>query len=160
MNSVNHGSTCPTSDVASARYTRGLTHEGPGVSISLVGGRNSSIGFNMTSNLSFHAALCQDAQKMCPINCARTIEDGSADEAIAPVAFRDTFPKYTPDRHLVCAIPGRRATAKMAVPHQSSTSSPPQTASRNSSSDFLCVLCVEGFCRITWSNETPKAFNA
>ena len=66
MNSVNHGSTCPTSGVASARYTRGLTHEGPGVSISLVGGRNSSIGFIMTSNLSFHAALAGDIQNDVP----------------------------------------------------------------------------------------------
>jgi len=35
-------------------------HEGPGVSISLVGGRNSSIGFIMTSNLSFHAVSCRN----------------------------------------------------------------------------------------------------
>jgi hypothetical protein len=33
------------------------------VSISLVGGRNSSIGFIMTSNLYFHAAFCRHIQK-------------------------------------------------------------------------------------------------
>src|ERR1700682_1237097 len=51
MNSVNQGSTCPTIGDASARYTRGLTQEGPGVSISLVGGCNSSTGLDMLNNL-------------------------------------------------------------------------------------------------------------
>jgi len=37
--------------------------EGPGVSISLVGGRNSSIGLIMTLNLSFHAVHCRHIQK-------------------------------------------------------------------------------------------------
>jgi hypothetical protein len=32
--------------------------DGPGVSINLVGGRSSSIGFIMTSNLGFHAVVC------------------------------------------------------------------------------------------------------
>jgi hypothetical protein len=43
-----------------ARYTRGLMQEGPGVSISLVGGRSSSMGFIIASNLSFHAVACQN----------------------------------------------------------------------------------------------------
>ena len=38
---VNHGSIWPTSGAAIARYTRGSTQEGPGVSISCSGGRSS-----------------------------------------------------------------------------------------------------------------------
>src|ERR1700690_232564 len=53
MNSVNQGSTCPTSGADSARYTRGLTQEGPGVSINRVGGCNSCIGSDISKNLIF-----------------------------------------------------------------------------------------------------------
>jgi hypothetical protein len=67
---------------------------------------------------------------MCPERIAQTIEDGSVDETIAPVAFRDISLKCTPDQHLVCAILGPRATAKMVVCEQSSTTSQLQTARR------------------------------
>jgi hypothetical protein len=63
-------------------------HEGPGVSISLVGGRNSSIGLIMTSNLSFHAVSCRRIPKLAQRVRSQTIEDGSADATIAPVAFQ------------------------------------------------------------------------
>src|SRR5215475_14661337 len=43
MHPRNHGSTCPTSGVASARYTRGSIDEGPGVNINRFGGFNSPI---------------------------------------------------------------------------------------------------------------------
>ena len=89
-------------------------HEGPGVSISLVGGRNSSIGFIMPSNLSFPMALCRDAKKMCYKRIAET-SDGQLAKALVPIAFRDLTPKYAPDQNLVCAIPQPHATAKMAV---------------------------------------------
>jgi hypothetical protein len=62
------------------------------VSISLVGGRNSSIGSIITSNLCFHAYLAGTA-KMGSRSSAQTIEDGSVDKAIAPVAFRDISSK-------------------------------------------------------------------
>src|SRR5262249_7155549 len=38
---MNQGSRWPTSGVAIARYTRGSTHDGPGVNMILVGGRSS-----------------------------------------------------------------------------------------------------------------------
>src|SRR5580704_19278346 len=41
MHVLNHGSRCPTSGVASARYTRGSTDDGPGVSINRYGGLSS-----------------------------------------------------------------------------------------------------------------------
>src|SRR5579885_2674360 len=41
MHVLNQGSRWPTSGVARARYTRGSTEEGPGVSISRTGGANS-----------------------------------------------------------------------------------------------------------------------
>src|SRR5208283_6134195 len=44
MHPRNHGSRCPTSGVASARYTRGSIEEGPGVIIKRGGGFNSPIG--------------------------------------------------------------------------------------------------------------------
>jgi hypothetical protein len=85
--------------MASARYTRGLTHEGPGVSISLVGGRNSSIGFLMTSNLGFHAASCRHIQKYAlEVVCGPSKMLHSADKAIVPVAFRDISPKSLPNK--------------------------------------------------------------
>src|SRR5579871_2372041 len=43
MQPRNHGSTCPTNGVASARYTRGSIDDGPGVSISRFGGVSSPI---------------------------------------------------------------------------------------------------------------------
>src|SRR5580704_562063 len=41
MQVLNHGSRCPTNGVASARYTRASTDEGPGVSINRYGGLSS-----------------------------------------------------------------------------------------------------------------------
>src|ERR1700733_8993754 len=41
MQPRNQGSTCPTSGVAKARYTRGSIDDGPGVSISRFGGLSS-----------------------------------------------------------------------------------------------------------------------
>src|SRR6202166_3909462 len=41
MQVLNHGSRCPTNGVAIARYTRGSTEDGPGVSINRTGGFNS-----------------------------------------------------------------------------------------------------------------------
>src|SRR6266849_6797547 len=41
MQPLNHGSICPTSGVAIARYTRGSTEDGPGVSINRTGGFSS-----------------------------------------------------------------------------------------------------------------------
>ncbi len=40
---VNHGSMWPTIGAAIARYTRGSTHDGPGVSIKRCGGKSSPI---------------------------------------------------------------------------------------------------------------------
>src|ERR1700688_5068639 len=41
MQVLNHGSRWPTNGVAIARYTRGSTEDGPGVSINRTGGFNS-----------------------------------------------------------------------------------------------------------------------
>src|SRR5258708_35323304 len=41
MHPLNHGSMCPTSGVAIARYTRGSMEDGPGVSINRTGGFSS-----------------------------------------------------------------------------------------------------------------------
>src|SRR5260370_2761943 len=41
MHPLNHGSMCPTSGVAIARYTRGSMDDGPGVSINRTGGWSS-----------------------------------------------------------------------------------------------------------------------
>src|SRR6267378_3225419 len=41
MHPLNHGSMCPTSGVAIARYTRGSMEDGPGVSINRTGGWSS-----------------------------------------------------------------------------------------------------------------------
>src|SRR5712692_11265484 len=41
MQPLNHGSICPTSGVAIARYTRGSMEDGPGVSINRTGGLSS-----------------------------------------------------------------------------------------------------------------------
>src|SRR5580704_14988376 len=142
MNSVNHGSTCPTIGIASARYTRGLKHEGPGVSISLVGGRNSSIGFIMTSNLSFHAATCRHVQNCAlrgvhrPSKMAQWIKRSPQSRSGAFLS------NILPDQHLVCAIPRPRATAKMVLCEQSTTALQLQIAVTNLSSGFQSVLCA------------------
>jgi len=109
----------------------------------------------MPSNLSFPMALCRDAKKMCHKRIAETSEIGPLAKALVPNALRDLTPKYAPDRNLVCAIPRPRATAKMAVFQQLSTTSL-QSASANLSPAFLCVLsvlCVERFCGLS---VTPK----
>jgi hypothetical protein len=72
-------------------------HEGPGVSISLVGGRNSSIGFIMTSNLSFHGSM-QGRQKDVPQENCGDQRIGPLAKALVPNAFRDLTPKYAPDQ--------------------------------------------------------------
>src|SRR5882757_1383313 len=60
MQVLNHGSMCPTTGAASARYTRGSIEDGPGVIISRIGGANSPIFFSapslILSNLRFSAA--------------------------------------------------------------------------------------------------------
>src|SRR5258705_11213592 len=50
---LNHGSMCPTTGVAIARYTRGSIEEGPGVSIKRTGGLSSPIGCVIRSCPSF-----------------------------------------------------------------------------------------------------------
>src|SRR6266478_2293186 len=54
MQPLNHGSMCPTSGVAIARYTRGSIEDGPGVSINRTGGWSSPTCCVMT----FCPSLC------------------------------------------------------------------------------------------------------
>src|SRR6267154_5067391 len=49
MQVLNHGSMCPTTGAASARYTRGSIEDGPGVIISRIGGASSPIFFSAPS---------------------------------------------------------------------------------------------------------------
>src|SRR5712692_9947339 len=56
MQPLNHGSRCPTSGVARARYTRGSIDDGPGVSINRAGGLSSPMCWVMTFCPSFSCA--------------------------------------------------------------------------------------------------------
>src|SRR5712692_4522982 len=48
MQPRNHGSRCPTNGIESARYTRGSTEDGPGVSINRTGGFSSPMCWVIT----------------------------------------------------------------------------------------------------------------
>src|ERR1700726_4989982 len=118
MNSVNHGSTCPTSGCASARFTRGLMQEGPGVSISLVGGRNSAIGSNMLNNLFFAlygVQVCRPAllSLWTSTHLSRTNCSHGGRTSYSLKALVQEAPQV-----LVCAIPLQRATSKMALTYK------------------------------------------
>src|ERR1700681_2841980 len=108
MNSVNQGSTCPTIGEASARYTRGLTQEGPGVSINLVGGCNSSIGLDILNNLLFRAERQRTGAKIC-----YTVEHLAR---LNTHSIRSNLSRgRRPHKILVCSIPLERATANMVL---------------------------------------------
>ena len=95
---------------------------------------------------------------MCPERCAQTIEDGSVDKAIAPVAFRGISLKYTPDQLLVCAIPGPRATAKMACVNNHRLLCSFKPRQRNFSPVFSVPSVLKGF-RALQFHSNPKTFN-
>src|SRR5260370_29323952 len=117
MNSVNQGSTCPTSGAAIARYTRGLTQDGPGVSISLVGGRNSCIGSDILDNLYFRAERQRTTDQVCHliVPLLRSSTHLSRSNRTRSGRTGSSVKEGRPRKILVCSIPGERATANMVL---------------------------------------------
>src|SRR5690242_6309566 len=71
MHVLNHGSRCPTSGAASARYTRGSTDDGPGVSINRQGGLSSPTRCVIFFFLLFLALLCRNCLRVHASDYAR-----------------------------------------------------------------------------------------
>src|SRR5579862_7009806 len=74
---VNHGSMCPTIGAAMARYTRGSTQDGPGVSINRWGG-SSSPGKSFRSVMSLFlraAATDADGERWRPVPDASSVNN-------------------------------------------------------------------------------------
>ncbi len=91
------------------------------------------------------------------------MEDDSAKKAIVPVAFREFPLKYTPDHHLVCAIPVPAQPPKWLCSNDHRRLTPRRRA-RDSLPSFsvsrvLCALCVEGSLKFRHSNKSAKPFN-
>src|ERR1700704_1436781 len=94
MHVLNQGSRCPTSCVAIARYTRGSTDDGPGVSINRTGGFSSPICCVMIcpSNRAFPGSVFVSSilhYQVCSLRLLRTKSAASRQFSTIPPARRN-----------------------------------------------------------------------
>src|SRR5882757_2497765 len=114
MQVLNHGSMCPTTGAASARYTRGSIEDGPGVIISRIGGANSPIFFSapslILSNLRFPprgrplALIARPPSESVPLDFVAT--GRCPQPPFCPLSFTNCDRGSFPCRRLVC-VSGR-----------------------------------------------------